>query len=161
MNHLATNLLAESGSIFPHLNASLNLLAGVLLVIGVVLIKRKQELAHKATMISCFGVSVVFLASYLYYHTVVMDGLSKPFPKETYPTAFLVYLPILITHVILAAVVPFLALWTIYLGLRDIREKHRRWAKITFPIWLYVSVTGVVVYLMLYWVFPPAVEGVS
>lgn len=148
------NLLAESNSIFPHLNASLNLLACILLVVGVVLIKKKRETAHKTAMLTCFGVSVVFLISYLYYHTVVMDGVSKPFPRNEHPTAFLVYLPILLTHVVLAALVPILALRTIYLGFRDRRASHRRWAKITFPIWLYVSVTGVVVYVMLYWMFP-------
>ena len=150
------NLIAEAGSVFPHLNASLNLLACILLVVGVVLIKRRREAAHKATMLTCFGVSVVFLASYVYYHTVVMDNVSKAFPRETYPTAYLVYIPILLTHVVLAAVVPILALRTIYLGLRDRRDAHRRWAKVTFPIWLYVSVTGVVVYVMLYWLFPAA-----
>lgn len=149
----AVYLLAETESFFPHLNASLNLLAGCLLVIGYVLIRRRQESAHKATMLTCFGVSVLFLASYLYYHIVVMDGLSKPFPKEEYPTAYWVYIPILLTHVLLAAVVPVLALITIVLGFKDKRAAHRKFAKITFPIWLYVSITGVVVYVMLYWMF--------
>lgn len=155
-------LLAETESFFPHLNACLNALAACLLVFGVILIKKKQEGAHKAAMLACFGVSVVFLASYLYYHLVVRDGVSKPFPREDYPAAYWVYIPILLTHTLLAAFVPVLAAITIYLGLKDKRKGHRRLAKFTFPIWLYVSVTGVVVYFMLYWIFPrisPEVGG--
>lgn len=129
----------------PHVNASLNALATVLLVAGFVLIKRRQEAAHKWTMLACFGVSVVFLACYLTYHYYAG---SKKFPTDTivrYP-----YYAILLTHVVLAALVPFLAIATIITGLRDNRPWHLRLAKWTFPIWLYVSVTGVVVYLMLY-----------
>lgn len=149
-------LIAESNTFFPHLNAGLNSLAALLLVIGVALIKRKNESAHKAVMLSCFGVSVVFLCSYLYYHLVVMEGISKRFPKTEFPVAYWFYLPILGTHTVLAALVPFLAMATIYLGFKDKRQAHRKLAKWTFPIWLYVSVTGVVVYLMLYWLFPGA-----
>ncbi len=107
-------------------------------------------------MLSCFGVSVIFLICYLTYHYAkhqVTGDAGKPFPREQYPTAWLVYLPILIAHIVLAASVPFLALLTIFHGLKDNREKHLKWAKITWPIWLYVSVSGVIVYLMLYWWF--------
>ena len=139
----------------PHVNASLNALATVLLVVGFVLIKRRQETAHKWTMLACFAVSVVFLLSYLTYH---FHAGSVKFPTdESYvPTAIRYsYYAILLTHVVLAATVPFLAIATIYLGLADKRLAHRRLAKWTFPIWLYVSVTGVIVYLMLYQIYPP------
>ncbi len=138
----------------PHLNASLNLVATILLLTGIVLIKRKKETAHKWTMISCFAVSCVFLVSYV---THKLNFANTPFPRETYPTAAIFYYIILITHVILAALVPFLAITTIVLGLRDKRTTHKKFAKITFPVWLYVSITGVLVYLMIYWWFP-AVE---
>jgi uncharacterized membrane protein YozB (DUF420 family) len=147
-------------NILPHVNAALNSLATVLLVVGYVLIKRSQrsgdrarrlslENAHKWTMLACFAVSVIFLACYLFYHLVVMDGLSKKFPTDAGAVRYLYY-AILLTHVILAAAVPFLAIGTIYFGLRDNRAAHRKLARWTFPIWLYVSVTGVVVYAMLY-----------
>ncbi len=142
--------------ILPHVNASLNGLAGVLLIIGFVLIKRGREIAHKRTMLSCFAVSIVFLASYLFFHLVVKRGEPTRFPE--YPPAAIrtAYFAILISHTLLAATVPFLAGATIYLGLRDRRVGHRRLARWTFPIWLYVSVTGVLVYFMLYHVYPPA-----
>jgi len=138
----------------PHLNASLNALATVLLVLGFVLIKRRQETAHKWTMLACFCVSVVFLACYLTYH-YHLEGVSKRFPSYPPSAVRYTYYTILMTHVVLAALVPFLAIATIYAGLADKRALHRRLAKWTFPIWLYVSVTGVIVYLMLYQIYPP------
>ena len=139
--------------ILPHVNASLNAVATVLLVTGFVLIKQRRETAHKWTMLGCFAVSVLFLVCYLFYHFVVKEGVSTKFPEE-YGNVRYVYLAILIPHIILAATVPFLAVATIYVGLRDRRAAHRRLAKITFPIWLYVSITGVVVYVMLYHLYP-------
>jgi putative membrane protein len=144
--------LSDIVPFLPHVNASLNALATVLLVIAYVLIKRRQEKAHKWVMLACFGVSAVFLASYLTYHFVKRH---VPFPAEIYPTASYFYYGVLITHVILAITVPFLAIGSIYLGLADKRRGHVRLAKWAFPIWLYVSVTGVIVYLMLYQIFPP------
>ena len=140
--------------VLPHVNASLNALATVLLVVGYVLIKRRQEIAHKWTMLSCFGVSVVFLACYLTYHFNIPGG-SKRFPS--YPPGWVRYgyYALLLTHVLLAAAVPFLAVITIWLGLADRRLAHRKLAWWTFPIWLYVSVTGVLVYLLLYQIYPP------
>lgn len=133
----------------PAINASLNATAAVLLIIGYVLIRRRHETAHKAVMLAAFAVSMLFLACYLYYHFhVVSVKLLGPQPIRT------VYYAILLTHVVLAATVPFLAIWTIYLGIRDRRLAHRRWANRTFPIWLYVSVTGVVIYVMLYHLYP-------
>jgi putative membrane protein len=138
----------------PHVNALLNALATVLLVLGYALIKRRHEKAHMWTMLACFAVSVVFLACYLTYH-IQLEGVSKRFPSYPPPAVRIAYYAILLTHVVLAAAVPFLAIATIYLGLADKRQAHRRLAKWTFPIWLYVSVTGVVVYLMLYQIYPP------
>jgi uncharacterized membrane protein YozB (DUF420 family) len=131
-------------------NALLNSLSTVLLITGYVLIKRRQEVAHKWAMLSCFGVSVVFLVSYL--TRVAFGGVHK-FPEEFYPLAYKIYVPLLASHVLLAAAVPFLAIATIYFGLTDQRTRHNRLARWTFPIWLYVSVTGVIVYLMLYRLF--------
>jgi uncharacterized membrane protein YozB (DUF420 family) len=136
----------------PHVNASLNALATVLLIVGYVLIKRRQEAAHKWTMLACFAVSVVFLGCYLTYHYHVG---SKKFPSYPPPAIRYTYYTILLTHVVLAAAVPFLAIGTIYLGLADKRLAHRRLARWTFPIWLYVSITGVIVYLLLYQLYPP------
>ena len=129
----------------PAVNAGLNSLATVLLLGGFVLIKQGRRKAHEVAMLSCFGVSAVFLISYLTYHYWAGH---KPFPG----TGILktVYLLILLTHIVLAATVPVLAITTIVLGLRQKWVLHRRWAKVTFPIWLYVSVTGVVIYVMLY-----------
>lgn len=139
--------------ILPHVNASLNAVATVLLIVGYVLIRRGRERAHARAMLSCFVVSVVFLASYLTYHAIAG---SRRFPEYPPATARYIYFFILITHVLLAAAVPILAAVTIYLGLRDRRRAHRRWARWTLPIWLYVSITGVLVYVMLYQMYPPA-----
>jgi uncharacterized membrane protein YozB (DUF420 family) len=133
----------------PAVNASLNGLATVLLVAGYVLIKQRRETAHKWTMLAAFGVSIAFLVCYLVYHFQVR---SIPFTDPS-PVKY-VYYTILISHVILAATVPVLAIVTIVNGLRDQRETHRRWAWWTFPIWLYVSITGVVIYVMLYHLWP-------
>jgi uncharacterized membrane protein YozB (DUF420 family) len=129
----------------------LNTLATVLLVVGYRLIKQRREVAHKRVMLSAFGVSMLFLVCYLVYH--YMAGHVKFTGPQ--PIAG-VYHAILISHVLLAASVPILAGRTIYLGLRDRRLQHRRWAKWTFPIWLYVSITGVVIYVMLYHLYPPS-----
>ncbi len=137
--------------VLPHVNASLNALATVLLVLGFVLIKQRREVAHKWVMLASFAVSVIFLACYLVYHLAIEGG--RRFPTEAPIIARYFYYTVLFTHIPLAATVPFLAITTIYFGLRDRRVRHRRWAAWTFPIWLYVSVTGVVVYVMLYHVY--------
>ena len=136
----------------PHVNASLNFVATALLVVGYVLIKRRREVAHRNVMLACFAVSVLFLISYLTYH--YSAGHVK-FPKYPPPAVRYTYFAVLMTHIPLAMTVPFLAIGTIYFGLKDSRNAHRRLARWTFPIWLYVSVTGVVVYLMLYQLYPP------
>ena len=129
----------------PTLNAILNATAAVLLCVGVVLVKQRRIDAHRRVMIAAFTVSALFLVSYLVYHAEVG---SKPYPGTGLLRA--VYFAILIPHVILAAVVLPLALVTLRYGLIRNDVRHRRVAKITFPIWLFVSVTGVIVYLMLY-----------
>jgi uncharacterized membrane protein YozB (DUF420 family) len=137
----------------PAINATLNALAAVLLVTGWLLIKSKRERAHKITMLSAFVVSIAFLVCYLIYH---YHKLHVAFGGP--PAIRAVYLVILVSHVALAATVPFLATATIYLGLADRRKSHRQLARWTLPIWLYVSVTGVVVYVMLYHLYPHSGE---
>lgn len=137
----------------PHVNASLNALATVLLIAGYVAIKGRRESAHRALMVGSFVVSVVFLACYLVYHA--NTTIVKKFPEYPPDLVRVVYYFILFTHIVLAAAVPFLAVATIYLAWRDQRARHVRIARWTFPIWLYVSVTGVLVYLMLYQLYPP------
>lgn len=137
-------------SSLPAVNASLNAFATVLLLVGFSFIRRGNIIAHRNTMLSSFVVSTVFLCSYLVYHSY---HLTKTFPPISGVRE--VYWVILATHVVLAAAVPFLAIATIWLALvrRDF-AKHKRIARITFPIWLYVSVTGVVIYGMLYHLAP-------
>ena len=129
----------------PALNAVLNASSAFLLVVGYRLIRRGKIVAHRKTMIAAFAVSVLFLISYLIYHAQVGSvRFQKTGALRT------VYLSILFTHTVLAALVPFLAIITLYRGLKRNDSGHRRIARWTLPIWLYVSVTGVVVYLMLY-----------
>lgn len=132
-------------SALPAFNAGLNGLAALCLLTGFALIKQRHVKAHKIAMTSAFGCSVLFLVSYLYYHYHV--GSVRFQGTGTIRT---VYLSILATHTVLAAAVPFLASVTIYRAWRGEFTRHRRLARITLPIWLYVSVTGVVVYWMLY-----------
>ncbi|HEX5217652.1 MAG TPA: DUF420 domain-containing protein [Vicinamibacterales bacterium] len=130
----------------PHLNAALNALSAVLLVIAWFHIKAKRIEAHRRTMLLAFTSSALFLTSYVVYHANIG---SKPFPGTGVLRT--IYFAILIPHVILAATVLPLALITLRRGLRRDDKRHRQIAKITLPIWLFVSVTGVVVYIMLYW----------
>lgn len=135
----------------PSVNAGLNATATVLLVLGLVLIKQGRVTAHRNVMLTAFAVSIAFLACYLTYHAALRAETGEAGVKFQGPSPIReMYLVVLFTHVVLAAAVPILALRTIYLGLRDRRPQHRRWARWTFPIWLYVSVTGVFIYVMLY-----------
>jgi uncharacterized membrane protein YozB (DUF420 family) len=129
----------------PAVNAFLNATAGVLLVIGYVLIRKQRWRAHRAVMLAAFGVSTLFLVSYVIYHYNVG---SRPFPGRG--PIRVVYLTILVTHIILAAAIVPMALVTLTRGLRERFDRHVPLARWTLPIWLYVSVTGVIVYLMLY-----------
>jgi uncharacterized membrane protein YozB (DUF420 family) len=131
------------------LNAVLNSIAAVLLIAGWIAIRSGKTKAHRAAMVSAFAVSAVFLVSYLTYHA--LEG-SRPFQGEGLVRP--VYFTILITHVFLAAAVPILALRMFFLAWKARWDAHRRLGRITLPIWLYVSITGVVIYLMLYQLFP-------
>jgi len=138
----------------PSVNAVLNGTSAVLLMVGHSAIRRGRVLFHKRCMLSALAVSAAFLASYLYYHIVVRHGQATRFTGEG--AARLVYYPILWSHMALAAVTVPLAIFTAYLGLRNRIDKHRPIARWTYPIWLYVSVTGVIVYWMLYHLYPPS-----
>jgi len=129
----------------PTVDAALNGTAAVLLVIGYLLIRSGHIQAHRRVMLTAFGVSMAFLVCYLIYHAHVG---SVPYQKAGAIRP--VYFSILITHTTLAATVPVLAIVTLRRGLRADFKRHRKIARWTLPIWLYVSVTGVVVYLMLY-----------
>jgi len=131
--------------ILPTVNAVLNGIAAILLVIGYILIRQRKVDLHRKVMITAFGVSVVFLISYLVYH-----AHARIVYFQHTGTIRTVYLWILWTHTPLAAAVPVLAIITLNRGLKGRIASHRAIAKWTFPIWLYVSVTGVIVYLMLY-----------
>jgi len=131
--------------LLPTVNAVLNATAAVLLVWGYTLIRRKRIATHRKVMLSAFCVSCAFLVCYIVYHA--MAGVVRFSRTGAIRT---VYLSILGTHTVLAATVPVLAIITLRRGLAARYDKHRRIARWTFPIWLYVSVTGVVVYMMLY-----------
>jgi uncharacterized membrane protein YozB (DUF420 family) len=139
--------------ILPAINATLNSIATVLLLYGYYLIKQKRRLEHRKVMIAAFAVSVLFLVCYITYHTI-QRGVSTPFGGSGAIAVF--YYTILISHIALAAIVPVLAIITMRRGLANRFDKHRKIARWTFPIWLYVSVTGVIVYFMLYQWFPAA-----
>jgi putative membrane protein len=129
----------------PTLNATLNAISAGLLSVGFVFIRRKDVRRHKACMLAAFAMSILFLMSYVVYHAQVG---SKPFPGQGMMRA--IYFTVLIPHVVLAATIVPLALITLSRGLSNRFDAHRRIARWTLPIWLYVSVTGVMVYLMLY-----------
>jgi uncharacterized membrane protein YozB (DUF420 family) len=132
-------------TLLPTVNAVLNATAACFLVLGYVLIRRGKRNAHRAAMLTALACSVLFLVSYLTYH---YHAGSTRFPGTG--AVRTVYLSILLTHTILAAAVPFLAGITVYRAFRGRFDRHRAIARWTLPIWLYVSVTGVVIYWMLY-----------
>ena len=129
----------------PALNATLNGLSAILLTTGYILIRRGRRDLHKQFMLAALTTSALFLVSYVIYH---LNTGSRPFPGQG--GIRVVYFVILITHVILAAAILPLALTTTARGLLDQYDRHVRIARWTLPLWLYVSVTGVVIYLMLY-----------
>jgi uncharacterized membrane protein YozB (DUF420 family) len=129
----------------PAVNASLNALATILLIYGYTLIRQGKREQHKRVMLSAFAVSIIFLICYLVYHAEVGS-----IPYQGQGAMRIIYFTILISHVILAAIVPVLAIMTLWRAFQERFDKHRKIAKITLPIWLYVSITGVIVYLMLY-----------
>jgi uncharacterized membrane protein YozB (DUF420 family) len=134
-----------TASDLPALNAGLNSLATVLLLAGYRQIRRRNIAAHRACMVAAFCVSTLFLISYLVYHAQVG---SVPFRRHGWIRP--VYFTILITHIVLAAAIVPLALVTLWRAWRERFDRHRAIARWTLPLWLYVSVTGVVIYVMLY-----------
>jgi putative membrane protein len=129
----------------PAVNASLNALSGILLIAGYVMIRSRRIAQHRTCMIAAFAASSLFLVFYVIYHAQVG---SVAFTRQGFVRWL--YFTILITHVTLAATVPPLAIITLSRGLKARYAKHRRIARWTFPIWMYVSVTGVLVYVLLY-----------
>ena len=142
-------MIAEQYAYFPALNATLNGTSAALLLTGRVLIAKGRMAAHRACMIAAVVVSLLFLGCYLYFHAMVGNirflgqGWARP-----------VYFGILISHTTLAAAIVPLAIITLNRGLRARYDKHRAIARWTWPLWMYVSVTGVIVYLLLYQIFP-------
>ncbi len=141
--------MSEYISYLPHVNACLNGASALLLVSGYSFIRSRNVAAHRACQLAALGVSILFLASYLTYHyhhgatTFKGQGLVRP-----------IYFTILTSHTILAVVIVPLVTWTFYRAFRQDFQRHRRIARITLPLWLYVSITGVIVYLMLYQIYP-------
>ena len=131
-------------SFLPLLNASLNFSTDILLIIALYFIKNKKVKYHQNTMLLAFGTSVLFLISYVIYHWL------KSGPKLYTGEFVVIYYIILITHILLAMIIIPLSLITLYRGWNSQISRHRRIAKITYPIWMYVSITGVIIYLMLY-----------
>jgi uncharacterized membrane protein YozB (DUF420 family) len=139
----------------PVVNATLNGLSALFLAAGFIFIKRGQRIAHRNCMIAAFTTSTIFLACYLTYHTYLGVVLHRG------PTQFLkppewrpIYLAILLTHTVLAVVIVPLVFMTLGRARRQNFEAHKKIARWTWPLWMYVSVTGVIIYLMLYRIFP-------
>src|SRR5688500_17518925 len=142
--------------IFPHLNATLNALGSVFLLSGFVFILKRQVARHRFCMLAASSVSAIFLLSYVTHHVLRSyyfgigptkfsgEGLARP-----------VYFTILTSHTLLAAVLGPFVLVTLYRALKGRFDEHRRLARLVYPVWLYVSVTGVIVYLMLYQIYAP------
>ena len=139
----------------PHVNALLNATSGIFLIIGYTFIRRRRTRAPRRSMIAAFLASIIFLISYVLYHSLLAYYLGQG------PTKFRgegivrpIYFFILISHTLLAIIIVPFVLVTLRRGLKGNYDKHRRIARWTFPLWLYVSVTGVIVYLMLYQIYP-------
>jgi putative membrane protein len=137
--------------VFPPLNASLNALSGVLLVIAYVHIRAKRVALHRRFMLSACATSLLFLVSYVTYHSL-RGGVVTKFAGSGWVKTL--YLAILASHTVLAIVILPMAIASVVLGLRNRVAKHRAIARWTFPLWLYVSITGVLVYVFLYHLYP-------
>ena len=141
--------MADYISYLPHLNACLNGTSALLLFSGYMFIRSRNVIAHRACQIAALVISLLFLASYLTYHyhhgatRFQGTGLARP-----------IYFTVLTSHTILAIVIVPLVILTFYRAFRGDFSKHRRIARITLPLWLYVSITGVIVYFMLYQIYP-------
>jgi uncharacterized membrane protein YozB (DUF420 family) len=134
----------------PAVNATLNGLSAIFLAAGFVFIKRGNKIAHRNCMISAFATSAVFLSCYLTYHFMVKSVTKFHDPAWFRP----IYLVILVSHFILAMVIVPLILITLWRAKKQNFEAHKKIARWTWPLWMYVSVTGVVIYLLLYRIFP-------
>ena len=134
----------------PAVNATLNGLSAVFLALGFIFIKRGQKTAHRNCMIAAFCTSVIFLACYLTYHALVKTVTHFVEPAWFRP----IYLTILLTHTVLAVVIVPLVFMTLSRAVKQRFDLHKKIARWTWPIWMYVSVTGVVIYLLLYQIFP-------
>lgn len=143
------NLTEATNTFLPALNATLNGIAAVLLVVGYLLVRQKKITAHRNVMMAAFLVSSAFLASYLYYH---FHYSSRPFQGTGLIRP--IYFAMLLSHILLAtAMVPFV-LRMLWLALKNRIEAHRKLARWVWPVWMYTSVTGVLIYLMLYQWYP-------
>ena len=142
----------------PAINAALNAIATVMMTAGFFFIRRKQVERHRACMVSAFVVSIIFLISYV-LHKILVHGVHTPFggdgPMRT------IYYSMLATHIVLAMVMGPLILRTFWLALHHDIDRHRKWARWTFPIWYYVSVTGVLIYFFIYVWYPTVVTDTS
>jgi uncharacterized membrane protein YozB (DUF420 family) len=139
----------------PAVNGSLNGLSAIFLTAGYVFIRRRNQVAHRNCMIAAFVTSTLFLACYLTYHTYLGMVLHRGPTVFKDPAWFRpIYLAILITHTILAAAIVPLVLITLSRALRQRFDRHRKIARWTWPLWMYVSVTGVLIYFLLYQIFP-------
>ncbi len=136
----------------PALNALLNSIATLLIISGLVAIKRGKKKGHRSFMTAALAVSVLFLTGYI-YHKYSVDWQNRSIGADGAIRA--VYLVMLLTHVLLAMAIVPLVLRVFYLAIKGRYESHKRWARWTYPIWLYVSVTGVLVYFSIYVWFPP------
>ena len=137
----------------PALNASLNALATVLLTVGFILIKLGRREAHRKVMLSACFVSAVFLVGYV-THKILIHGVHTPFGGQG--AIRTVYFAMLVSHIILATAIAYLVPRTFFFAIKGNYERHKAWAKWTFPIWYYVSLTGVLVYFFLYQWWPVA-----
>ena len=137
----------------PAINATLNALATVLMTLGFVFIKTGRKDAHRKAMISAFVVSAIFLIGYV-THKFLVRGMHSPFGGSGLIAK--IYYVMLVSHIILAASIAFLVPRTFFFAIKGDYETHKRWAKFTFPIWYYVSVTGVLIYFFLYQWWPAA-----
>jgi len=134
----------------PAVNACLNGLSAVFLMTGYVFIRRGNKIAHRNCMVSAFVTSTIFLVCYLTYHFSVKTITRFKEPGWFRP----IYLTILLTHTVLAVVIVPLVLMTLHRAVKERFDLHKKIARWTWPLWMYVSVTGVVIYLLLYRIFP-------
>ncbi|MGA9778957.1 MAG: DUF420 domain-containing protein [Verrucomicrobiia bacterium] len=139
----------------PAVNASLNGLSAIFLTAGFVFIRQKNKIAHRNCMMAAFVTSIVFLACYLTYHGYLAIVLHEGPTRFLHPLWFRpFYLTILLTHTVLAVVIVPLILVTLYRAKKERFELHKKIARWTWPLWMYVSITGVIVYFLLYQIFP-------